>query len=172
MKDTNWMGHYTGIDTREIEFLGRLFDLYLQRDTKTKKLSFARFSINIQRIKFFHHIGIFIGHQNHCNYNVSGGVQLFTNLFHIGIGKPVGSNPKWLRVEYSGSMVDPHCHVSFIFFGRLNFGCDTPKRFQKMKRRQAEKEWEKEAAAYEEAFGPDFIGDCGDGTMTNPDQEK
>jgi hypothetical protein len=170
MMKTQWEGHYTGIETMDIELFGRLFDLYLQRNTKSKELEFARVSLVIHRIRVFKHIGIFIGRQNYGKMLVNGGFQLFTNSFHLGFGKPNKyGQPARIKIEYSGSMVKPYEHISIALFGRINFGFDCPEWLKRMKRRQLEAYWDRYAAAFD---GECFPGEDGDGTMTNPEQER
>lgn len=131
MKSIKWESHYTGIDTAQIK------RLYLQRDSKTKRLTFARLSIGKRMI------GIFLGRQNYAGGIVKGGFQLFTNGFHFGIGRgPIGylKSYKNFTVKYSGSMVDPYHTVSIILFKQMVIGMKSPKWLVKYKEKKASEE--------------------------------
>ena len=99
MKKQDWKGHYTGSDTKEIE-IAKHVHIYMQRNTKTKKLTLIRFNIR------YFHIGAFIGRQNYGSTIVLGGFQLFTNKTCFGIGRAPEYKTK--VVNYSGSIAKPY----------------------------------------------------------------
>lgn len=117
MKKFIWEGHYTGIDCSENK-IGKYADLYLQRDSKSKLLTFARLSF------FRKMVGFKIKH-----YNPS--IEFFTNDFHLGFNKRT-SMTKTLNINYSGSGVDPFYRISFLLFDIFSIGFTCPKMVQRI----------------------------------------
>ena len=163
---TKWVGHYTGIDVLDLQHW-KVLHPYFQRDRETKKLQFARVCFSLPWARHWATVWIFIGRQNYASNYVTGGYQIFTNLFHFGIGHKRRSilPREAFKIDYSGSRVDPYYHISYIFFNCITFGFDTPKWFRNWRRVQDMKRWEQ----MPDPFGEDYDDD---GTMTNPEQER
>lgn len=164
---TKWEGHYTGIDVLDLQHW-KVIHPYFQRDLKTKQMQFVRICFSAPWKRHWLTLGLFIGRQNYARSYVKGGFQIFTDHFTFGIGSPKNwpSYRKPLIIDYSGSMVDPYYHVSFILFNRFVFGFDTPKWFKNWKHEQDMKRWEE----MPDPPGMDDYYD--DGTMTDPEQER
>lgn len=126
-----WERHYTGIE------IAQRGQLYLQRDTKSKKLQFMRYRWT----------GLFIGHTNFLGHY--SGFEFFTRRYHVGYAQ----ERKWLSwgVKWSGSRVEPYTHWTLLL-GRIGFGGRTPKWVQRLKHKRAEKQWEQMAADYDRLY--------------------
>jgi hypothetical protein len=124
-----WKFHYTGIDIAE-GHLGRV-NLYLQRDSKDKRVRFARLSIP------YHMVGVFIGRGNYVKG--SGGWELFTRNHHIGWSKDW--TKRFYRVDWSGSRNEPWCSFT-IRLGRFGIGGRTPKWLKRRKEELEQRKWE------------------------------
>lgn len=110
----NWQGHYTGIETADTNY-GR-FNLYMQRDSATRRMCFVRLSA------FRRMIGVFIGRGNYVKG--TGGFEVFTNRWHVGWTKRTLTWGKD-KVMWSGSLADPY-HTVTLRVGRFGIGRNTP----------------------------------------------
>jgi hypothetical protein len=134
----NWQRHYTGIEIAEVE--RRRVNLYMQRDERTRRMTFARISW-----PKYHMVGIFIGRGN-CIKGI-GGFEVFNRRWAIGWVRESWSNKP--MVQWGGSTVDPYRRVT-IRLGRFGISRDAPMWVQRWKRRIEDKKWEDQAAEYEE----------------------
>lgn len=127
-----WKSNYTGIDVCE---MGDRFQLYLQRNSGSKKLIFAR--VSVKRLM----LGIHIGRQNYGSCFVRGGFQLFTNSFAFGIGRSYKSKKqKLVTVIHSGSRIRPFANTVMILVNHIVIAWNTPRFMQVRLEKKREEE--------------------------------
>jgi len=146
----NWERHYTGIETADTNY-GR-FNLYMQRDTKARRVCFVRLSA------FRRMIGVFIGRGNYVKG--TGGFEVFTNRWHVGWTKPTltwGNH----RVMWSGSLANPY-HTVTLRLGRFGIGRTTPAWLKLRKEKIENEKWEKQAQEYDALLQADYEYDEAD----------
>lgn len=127
----NWKRHYTGHDYVEFSFGSRV-NLFLKRNSRTARGTFARLSFKIWRR--WRMLGVFIGPTNYLQrVNLWNGVEFFTTRFGLGYGRPLPFGRCRLgQIAWSGSMVQPY-YAMVLRFWRFAFYFDTPKWLQRWK---------------------------------------
>jgi len=119
----NWVHHYTGHDYAEAH--RGPFNIYLNRDSKSQRLTFVRVCA------FRRMLGLFIGTGNYVKG--IGGWELFTNKYHLGWSKPWGRSRVW--VEWSGSSAQPF-YTFTVRVGSFGWGRRSPKWLERWKSRR------------------------------------
>ena len=143
----NWQKHYTGISVAEVG------PLYMQRDTRTGTLQFARLSAAVRvgprGAWAYYMLGVHLGTTNHLNHRA--GCEVFTSKGHAGFTYA----PQPCALHYSGSACEPFTRVT-LTLGRLFVGMNSPRWLVKCKQWQQARYWAKQEAAfaaYEAQFG-------------------
>jgi len=121
----NWTHHYTGHDYAELRH-GRL-SLYLNRDSKSKRLTFVRLSLRHRMI------GIFLGRTNYVQG--FGGFELFTSKMHVGWARRSFRSP---LIRWSGSGVRPYSAAT-LHVGGFGIGAEMPRWAQNWKSKREDK---------------------------------
>lgn len=123
---STWEHHYTGIDVKQSKHL------YLQRDSTTKKVTFARFNLK----KFY--AGAFIGRLNNAKYS-GRGIELFTRKMHVAL--IIKDKVPTRTLHWSGSIKSPYNSFT-VFIWRFAFGMTTPKWLEQKVRHYKEKQFD------------------------------
>ena len=121
-----WEPHYTGLDTAQ------LGPLYLQRDSKTRRIRFARVSFG-HRLGFAT-LGVFLGYTNMIG---GRGFEVFTSDLHFGV---VSEN--WgVRLVWG-----PSKRYYTIHLWRFAFGSTTDRWLWRILDRRDLRRWEADSA--------------------------
>lgn len=132
----NWKSHYTGIDVAEAG------GLYLNRSTKTKALTFIRYSAKM--FGKYRMLGIFLDGTNHLGHDA--GFEIFTNDTHFGYIKPKALNHQKVSVRWSGSSAEPYhswtIRIGYKKFGWIGFGGTSWKWLSNWKKKRMDAYWE------------------------------
>lgn len=159
MWNRKWEPHYSGIDVASSQT--RWTEVYLQRDSRSKRLRYARVGIG----RWW--MCLFIGRLNFLALGeAAGGFELSTRALSIGISRPFhGVRParqrKWWRMEVESHGNDRRTYRFAARIGSVAFGARLPAWISRRLKAHEERRW---AAIWAdvEANEADWVGDDSD----------
>lgn len=150
-----WEPHYTGIETVSLtsaRHLRRTVNLYLQRDAKTKRLTFARLSYVVfdknGDCKRSRMLGAFLDRTNFLERLGWGGWELWS--WDVPFSWRFGWVSRTNSTRWFAASWDRRDNKSIVWrIGHIAVGHNVPAFVKRWRDAYDERQWEEEAAAYD-----------------------